>query len=297
MYLENRANAAGAEIPGLTDAIENAESANGGLSRATLESAESFEEQAKTLSELNGELDAAKRAMDELGKAAIGLEPSAVAVDRLNEAIASIDEDSNLSTAYDDMLAVAEAATHTAQTMIEEGANIDFVFASLDGKRAELKAELDATGLSPAEVDLILADFDTYLAENEAAFRIGVDPLELEALGLTIDEYLAEHPFRINIGDINTMPDLTPNGPFMTQLDGFQATGGPVTRNKTYMVGERGPELFMPNASGQIVNNNRTMDALSGAGGTTVNVNVQSQADPTRIGREVAATLRMSGAI
>ena len=35
----------------------------------------------------------------------------------------------------------------------------------------------------------------------------------------------------------------------------FRANGGPVTSGKSYMVGERGPEMFVPNAGGRIVPN------------------------------------------
>jgi TP901 family phage tail tape measure protein len=44
---------------------------------------------------------------------------------------------------------------------------------------------------------------------------------------------------------------------------GFKANGGPVTGGGTYMVGERGPELFVPNTSGMIVPH----EALQGSGG------------------------------
>lgn len=38
-------------------------------------------------------------------------------------------------------------------------------------------------------------------------------------------------------------------------FDGFRAAGGPVTSGKAYIVGERGPELFSPSASGRIIPN------------------------------------------
>jgi hypothetical protein len=44
---------------------------------------------------------------------------------------------------------------------------------------------------------------------------------------------------------------------------GARADGGPVTGGGTYMVGERGPELFVPNTSGMIVPH----EALQGGGG------------------------------
>ena len=46
-----------------------------------------------------------------------------------------------------------------------------------------------------------------------------------------------------------------------------KATGGPVAGNKPYMVGEQGPELFVPRGSGNIVPNN----ASGGGGGTVTN--------------------------
>jgi len=50
---------------------------------------------------------------------------------------------------------------------------------------------------------------------------------------------------------------------------GLRANGGPVSANSPYIVGEKGPELFMPGSSGSIVPNN----ALGGnsGGGVTIN--------------------------
>ncbi len=51
-----------------------------------------------------------------------------------------------------------------------------------------------------------------------------------------------------------------------------RALGGPVTANQPFLVGERGPELFVPNSSGNIVPNNEIgfNDGIAqGSGGTT----------------------------
>lgn len=48
-----------------------------------------------------------------------------------------------------------------------------------------------------------------------------------------------------------------------------RATGGPVAQGRAYMVGERGPELFVPNASGRIEN--------GGSGGRDVRVAISVQ--------------------
>ena len=48
----------------------------------------------------------------------------------------------------------------------------------------------------------------------------------------------------------------------------FRANGGPVSAGKSYMVGERGPEMFTPNAGGRITSN----DDLSGSTNIVINV-------------------------
>ncbi|QHD67855.1 tail tape measure protein [Sphingobium yanoikuyae] len=48
-----------------------------------------------------------------------------------------------------------------------------------------------------------------------------------------------------------------------------RATGGPVAPGRAYVVGERGPELFVPTASGQVV--------PGGGGGRDVRVNIAVQ--------------------
>ena len=46
-----------------------------------------------------------------------------------------------------------------------------------------------------------------------------------------------------------------------------RATGGPVSSQQPYLVGERGPELFMPNTGGSVVNNNDLRSAMGGRPG------------------------------
>ncbi len=60
----------------------------------------------------------------------------------------------------------------------------------------------------------------------------------------------------------------------ITSLFGFRADGGPVYAGRPYIVGERGPELFVPSASGTIVPNHALKSASNSA--PTVIVNVQN---------------------
>jgi hypothetical protein len=55
-------------------------------------------------------------------------------------------------------------------------------------------------------------------------------------------------------------------------MGGGMASGGAVSKGKPVMVGERGPELFVPNQTGQITQNAR------GTGGGSVNVNFNIEA-------------------
>lgn len=67
------------------------------------------------------------------------------------------------------------------------------------------------------------------------------------------------------------------SGPLVTGFAGARAKGGPVTAGKMYMVGERGPEPFIPNTSGTIIPNG----ALAGGKGTTIHqtINVDGGVD------------------
>ena len=63
-----------------------------------------------------------------------------------------------------------------------------------------------------------------------------------------------------------------------------RADGGPVRQGSSYLVGERGPEVFSPGRSGTITPN----EAISGGGSTTVNNNFTISADgadPTQVAR------------
>jgi DNA repair exonuclease SbcCD ATPase subunit len=74
---------------------------------------------------------------------------------------------------------------------------------------------------------------------------------------------------------------------------GFMADGGPVQGNEAYVIGERGPELFVPNASGTIIPNNMLM-----GGGQTVNYNgpyiANMQAIDTQSAAQFLARNKMS---
>lgn len=75
-----------------------------------------------------------------------------------------------------------------------------------------------------------------------------------------------------------------------------RASGGPVNMGMPYMVGEEGPELFVPSSAGYIAPNGALAGTLSsGDGGgrqIVINVTVQSGADPNEIAREIGWEMR-----
>ena len=71
---------------------------------------------------------------------------------------------------------------------------------------------------------------------------------------------------------------------------GTRASGGPVAGGSTYLVGEKGPELFTPTSSGNITPNG----AIGGNSTITVNVN---GGDPDAVVRAIQKYARQNGAI
>jgi hypothetical protein len=70
---------------------------------------------------------------------------------------------------------------------------------------------------------------------------------------------------------------------------GGRAMGGPVSANTAYVVGERGPELFVPQGSGMIVPN-------SGSRGATINLTVNGAIDSESTARQIVSILNDSSA-
>jgi hypothetical protein len=70
---------------------------------------------------------------------------------------------------------------------------------------------------------------------------------------------------------------------------GGRAAGGPVSAGTTYLVGERGPELFTPSGSGSIIPNNKL-----GGGGGGINITVNGAIDPESTARQIITILNNS---
>lgn len=84
--------------------------------------------------------------------------------------------------------------------------------------------------------------------------------------------------------------DIAPN--VRWEIANARATGGPVAGGTPYLVGEKGPELFVPTGNGMIVPNNRLNSIAGGAaGGITVNVSSSVLSTPAETGAAVVDAL------
>ena len=81
---------------------------------------------------------------------------------------------------------------------------------------------------------------------------------------------LGQDLVRLVFSQLITQPLAAGIGGAIKSAFGFRAMGGPVNSGSPYVVGEEGPELFVPRSSGSIVPNG----AMGSSGGSTGGVNV-----------------------
>ncbi|WP_062792010.1 hypothetical protein [Sphingobium chlorophenolicum] len=114
---------------------------------------------------------------------------------------------------------------------------------------------------------------------------------ELKAVALRVLDDIAASALRAGMSKIGGDGGLIGLAGAVLGLPG-RATGGPVAPGRAYVVGERGPEVFVPTASGQVVPNGG-----GGARDVRVSIAVQGQgADSARLlsrsARQVARAVR-----
>lgn len=101
------------------------------------------------------------------------------------------------------------------------------------------------------------------------------------AAGLELANYLARGA---EYGGLSVYDALTLSG-----ISGARANGGPVMGGGTYLVGERGPELFTPGSSGSITPN-------GAMGGNTITVNVNG-GDPQEVVNALRRYMQFNGTV
>ncbi len=126
------------------------------------------------------------------------------------------------------------------------------------------------------------------LLRSVRAGKFGFEDLKGVALGVLAE--VARAAVRSGVGAVTGGGSL---GGVLAGLVGLpgRATGGPVSPGRGYVVGERGPEVFVPTSSGRV--------EAGGSGGRDVRVSITVQAGAgeapaalQRSGRQVARAVR-----
>lgn len=163
-------------------------------------------------------------------------------------------------------------------------------FDNLEQQIAETKASLlsalsgDKNGLYAFHKDLAQTAKMIY----DLGVALGVTQSQQGTLKILVDTSQLKAAFDYLSG---IKAGLTGGALANTLGPGFapRANGGPVMGGSTYLVGERGPELFTPGTSGSITPN-------GGLGGNTINVTVTS-ADPNAVVAALQQWSRNNGSV
>jgi hypothetical protein len=141
-----------------------------------------------------------------------------------------------------------------------------------------------ARNMQSAMSDLFFDAMQGKLGDLATSFKRTIDRM--------VSELIASQLLNFLTGDFGRTGQL---GGIVGDLFGGivgRYTGGPVTQNSPYLVGERGPELFVPSTSGRVIDANTTR---SMGGGVTVqnNFTIQGTMD-TRTQAQISSMVGMS---
>lgn len=260
----------------------------------------------QTLDDLTAAEDRARQAHDDRVNAALGLIAGTLDVERSERAVerALIDQERasrDLDTAINEHGAESEEARLAALNLrdSEDGVKDALYRQAAASAEARIKTEevagkqLDAAGKAAIQRD--------ELSKLAATLEPG-SPLRqyLEGLIAKLDEIPRHIPVEIQISQAGLNPALiaSANQQVAAALAG-RAGGGPVSANQPYVVGEEGPELFIPKASGTVIPNDgftSSGPAPSGMWGQRAQapqpIVVQVMVDKRELGRAVVEVQR-----
>lgn len=222
---------------------------------------------------------------------AASLEESARYTERVTTAVearrqAEQDLRNELLAAIDSNYAYRVAADRAADALDEYNEQV----ASGKLNAEELDDATRETGRTLYETAAAYAEAQGAAEGSDEAIRLMLDNLKLQAAALDPNSPLRKE-LDAYIADLEAIPkEVTTNLKVLRQGDvGFErrATGGPVKAGEPYIVGEEGPELVVPAASGTVLDAAKTRQVLSPTSGTgvaatagTYVVNIFTNQDP-----------------
>jgi hypothetical protein len=169
---------------------------------------------------------------------------------------------------------------------------------ALKARETELVAKLAATGAGDLENRTklqkeLVAVYKDMLPLLEEQRRLGNEAGAMIAMGFEdaifageklsdVLKNLALDLMRLIFRNVITAPLASSIGNFINAGLGFLAEGGPAKAGSPYIVGEKGPELFVPGSSGTVIPNDRMGQMGSAAGGPTINISYNIQSGVSR---------------
>ena len=212
--------------------------------------------------------------------AAAATDRARLASERLALVLGTLDDDEallNLKQQFDDVKTQAEAdyAAVAAGSMTAEEATRNHELALIDLKKGVADYATEVLGLPAEQVSKIVAEMTDANADDIER--------RLTVLART----------RM----VNLVANVVTSGSSARVGDIAQrAAGGPVSANTPYVVGEVGPELFVPGASGNIIPAGKTAAMMSGggSGGATINITVNAGlgTDGVALGRVLVKAIK-----
>lgn len=222
--------------------------------------------------------------------AAFGAQVTAILTGPIDEQIKKYDELIAKANGVDESFGAMRAAI--IARAVEQGIGVEEVMAKLDildQKQADLKiAERNADIRKSFEsIGNAVSDSFKGMITGATSWKDAMRGI----IGSVIDElwrlYVVQQIVGFvtkALGKVGAPNPTTPFDSAITVTHG-KAVGGYVAAQTPYVVGEKGPELFVPGGSGTIIPNKNM--AMGSGGGVTVNVDARGSADPAAVRAQV----------
>lgn len=236
----------------------------------------------KQFDEVTNSLDAQIGFEDALRKVNDGLKDNGNSYDRLNpKGRENVEMLRNAQSALGDLVAQRFEDTNS----VKEATNAGLFAVEM------LKEKLRVAGLTEQQIADLIVQYGlvvpeivtTAVAKTEQA-SADITALDNQINALTKDTKIIKYSFvakalmgaGVQFPGAPPVPPANPYGlkPGSIDITG-KAHGGPVSGGMPYIVGERGPELFVPNQSGQIIPTGQgTTSSAAGGGNQTIVVKI-----------------------
>jgi hypothetical protein len=268
--------------------LADVESGVAGAADTTADFGAKSEEAAEAQKNLADQLERARSEYEKLlglGGDLLGLSISyEAAVDGLGEALKEngLTFDVNTDKGRTNLSAVQEqtdAIIANGIAVLEQTGSVDAANAKINEQVDALRRQLQAAGLSEAQINNLVATMGLLPKDLETKVQIaGYDEAMLRMMNLAHQGQITRDAILgasgTNWAEISASQDALRARRDANVQAGRRAMGGPVYAGNSYLVGETGPELVHMGANGTVMNSSRTSAAMNapvgGGGGSEI---------------------------